>query len=162
MKKVFALVLALALVMCGFTACSGKNGGSDTKTDADLTKVGEYTANNTEYVIGATGPLTGDASSYGNSVRNGAQLAVDEINAAGGLNGVNFKFDMKDDKAGAVEAGQGFTSIAVRHEGLPSAGAVLRAGQGFTLPASRSPSAPLPPHPARLSAPQLLSTASSS
>ena len=51
MKKVFALVLALALVMCGFTACSGKNGGSDTKTDADLTKVGEYTANNTEYVI---------------------------------------------------------------------------------------------------------------
>ena len=56
-----------------------------------------------EYVIGATGPLTGDASSYGNSVRNGAQLAVDEINAAGGLNGVNFKFDMKDDKAGAVE-----------------------------------------------------------
>ena len=102
MKKVFALVLALALVMCGFTACSGKNGGSDTKTDADLTKVGEYTANNTEYVIGATGPLTGDASSYGNSVRNGAQLAVDEINAAGGLNGVNFKFDMKDDKAGAV------------------------------------------------------------
>ena len=111
MKKVFALVLALALVMCGFTACSGKNGGSDTKTDADLTKVGEYTANNTEYVIGATGPLTGDASSYGNSVRNGAQLAVDEINAAGGLNGVNFKFDMKDDKAGAVEAGQGFTSL---------------------------------------------------
>ena len=106
MKKVFALVLALALVMCGFTACSGKNGGSDTKTDADLTKVGEYTANNTEYVIGATGPLTGDASSYGNSVRNGAQLAGDEINAAGGLNGVTFKFDMKDDKAGAGEAGQ--------------------------------------------------------
>ena len=44
-------------------------------------------------------------------MRNGAQLAVDEINAAGGLNGVNFKFDMKDDKAGAVEAGQGFTSL---------------------------------------------------
>ena len=129
MKKVFALVLALALVMCGFTACSGKNGGSDTKTDADLTKVGEYTANNTEYVIGATGPLTGDASSYGNSVRNGAQLAVDEINAAGGLNGVNFKFDMKDDTDSAVETGQGFTNN---------------------------------PHPARLSALQLLSTASSS
>ena len=128
MKKVFALVLALALVMCGFTACSGKNGGSDTKTDADLTKVGEYTANNTEYVIGATGPLTGDASSYGNSVRNGAQLAVDEINAAGGLNGVNFKFDMKDDKAGAVEAGQGFTSLL---EG----GMQVSLGAGLHLPA---------------------------
>lgn len=142
MKKVFALVLALALVMCGFTACSGKNGGSDTKTDADLTKVGEYTANNTEYVIGATGPLTGDASSYGNSVRNGAQLAVDEINAAGGLNGVNFKFDMKDDKPAPLRQ--------------------VRASPPCLRAACRSPSAPLPPHPARLSAPQLLSTASSS
>ncbi len=110
MKKVFALVLAVALVMCGFTACSG-NHGDDTANDYDLTKVGEYTAENTEYVIGGTGPLTGPNSAYGMSVQNGAQLAVDEINAAGGLNGIKFKFDMKDDKAGAAEATQAFTSL---------------------------------------------------
>ncbi len=110
MKKVFALVLAVALVMCGLTACSGKN-GDDTANDYDLTKVGEYTAENTEFVIGGTGPLTGPNSSYGISVQNGAQLAVDEINAAGGLNGIKFKFDMKDDKAGAAEATQAFTTL---------------------------------------------------
>lgn len=110
MKKVFALVLAVALVMCGLTACSGKN-GDDTANDYDLAKVGEYTAENTEFVIGGTGPLTGPNSSYGISVQNGAQLAVDEINAAGGLNGIKFKFDMKDDKAGAAEATQAFTTL---------------------------------------------------
>lgn len=110
MKKLFALVLAVALVMCGLTACSG-NHGDDTANDYDLSKVGEYTAENTEYVIGGTGPLTGPNSAYGMSVQNGAQLAVDEINAAGGLNGIKFKFDMKDDKAGAAEATQAFTSL---------------------------------------------------
>jgi branched-chain amino acid transport system substrate-binding protein len=49
-------------------------------------------------VIGCTGPLTGGASIYGIAVRNAAQLAVDEINAAGGLNGIKFKLDMRDDE----------------------------------------------------------------
>lgn len=97
-KKILAAVLALAVVACAFTACGGNSGSS-------------YTANNTEYFIGTTGPLTGDNASYGNSVKNGAQLAVDEINAAGGLNGVKFKFDMKDDKATAADATTGYNAL---------------------------------------------------
>lgn len=120
MKKVLALVLALALVVCCFAACGGNSDDSATKPGEnngnsgaayDLSKEGEYSGKNTEYIIGATGPLTGDASSYGISVKQGAQLAVDEINAAGGLNGVNFKFDIKDDKAGATEAGTGYDAL---------------------------------------------------
>ncbi len=120
MKKVLALVLALALVVCCFAACGGNSDDSTTKPGEnngnsgatyDLSKEGEYSGKNTEYIIGATGPLTGDASSYGISVKQGAQLAVDEINAAGGLNGVNFKFDIKDDKAGATEAGTGYDAL---------------------------------------------------
>ncbi len=112
MKKTLALVLALVLAVCGLTACTNNNGG-DTGTNgtADLSSEGEYAKNNTEYVIGATGPLTGDASVYGISVQNGAQLAIDEINAAGGLNGVNFKLNMKDDKADAGEASRAYTSL---------------------------------------------------
>ena len=98
MKKVLAFVLALALAVCGLTACSAK------KNDG-------YTSENTEYVIGATGPLTGDASSYGISVQQGAQLAIEEINAAGGLNGVNFRLDMRDDKADAGEAQRAYLSL---------------------------------------------------
>lgn len=70
-----------------------------------------YAANNTEFFIGCTGPLTGDAASYGTSVRNGASIAIAEINAAGGLNGVKFKFDMKDDTADATKAKNGYTAL---------------------------------------------------
>ena len=33
------------------------------------------------------GPVTGDAAIYGEAVKNGAELAVKEINEAGGING---------------------------------------------------------------------------
>ena len=48
--------------------------------------------------IGLTGPLTGGAAIYGVAVRNAAQLAIDEINEAGGLNGIKFELMMYDDK----------------------------------------------------------------
>ncbi|HAX84568.1 MAG TPA: amino acid ABC transporter substrate-binding protein, partial [Ruminococcaceae bacterium] len=102
-KKVLAAVLALTLIALCFSACGGKEGN---KASGD-----NYAANNTEYFIGTTGPLTGDAASYGNSVKNGATIAIEEINAAGGLNGVKFKFDMKDDKATAQDATTGYNSL---------------------------------------------------
>ncbi len=91
-KRLAATFAAAALLVSCFAGC-GQNGGSG------------------EYLIGCTGPLTGDASSYGISVKNGAQLAVDEINAAGGLNGATFKFDMKDDKATAEDAATGYDAL---------------------------------------------------
>ena len=106
LKKVLAAVLALALIALGFSACGGKEGGDSKKASGD-----NYAANNTEYFIGTTGPLTGDNASYGNSVKNGATIAIEEINAAGGLNGVKFKFDMKDDKATAQDATTGYNSL---------------------------------------------------
>ena len=63
------------------------------------------------FLIGCTGPLTGDASSYGISVKQGASLAVEEINANGGLEGVKFEFDMKDDKATAEDANTGYDAL---------------------------------------------------
>ena len=98
MKKTLSLVLVLAMSILALAGC----GGGD---------VASYTANNTEYVIGGTGPLTGDASSYGISVQNGANIAIEEINAAGGLNGVNFKFDIKDDQAAADKASTAYDQL---------------------------------------------------
>lgn len=89
--KVAALCLALAMIVTAFAGCGEK------KAD--------------EIFIGATGPLTGDASSYGNSVKNGAMLAIEEINAAGGLNGITLKFEMKDDKATAEDAATHYDSL---------------------------------------------------
>lgn len=50
------------------------------------------------FKIGAIGPLTGAAANYGNAVVNGAQIAVDEINEAGGLNGVQIEYKGEDDE----------------------------------------------------------------
>lgn len=71
----------------------------------------DYTANNTEYVIGLSGPLTGSAAVYGTAVKNSAEMAVEEINAAGGLNGTKFKLVMKDDKHDAANVATNYSSM---------------------------------------------------
>ena len=93
--KLACLVFALVFCTMGMISCGSTS----------------YTENNTTYVIGATGPLTGDNSSYGISVKEGAQLAIDEINANGGLNGVKFSFEMIDDVAAADKAATGYTTL---------------------------------------------------
>ncbi len=103
--KIVSLAMCALISVMSMAACSGNNAENGGNTD------GGYTSGNTEYFIGGTGPLTGDASSYGISVQQGCQLAVDEINAAGGLNGVKFKFDIKDDKAGAPDAATGYDML---------------------------------------------------
>ncbi len=81
-KKVLAVVMAVALIVTCFAACGGNK--------ANYSK---------EIVIGVSGPLTGGAAQYGIAVVNAAQLAVDEINAAGGINGVHLKLVTADDEA---------------------------------------------------------------
>jgi branched-chain amino acid transport system substrate-binding protein len=70
-----------------------------------------YTADNTEFVIGVSGPLTGPAAVYGVAVQQAAQLAVDEINAAGGLNGVKFKLVATDDTHDATKVAANYASM---------------------------------------------------
>ena len=94
-KKVIAAVMALVMVL-GLSACSG---GAN------------YTENNTEFVIGVSGPLTGAAAVYGTAVANSAQMAVDEINAAGGLNGVMFKLIATDDTHDATKVAANYASM---------------------------------------------------
>ena len=44
----------------------------------------------------SSAPMTGDYANYGTSTRDGAQIAVDEINEAGGVNGYTFVLDTQD------------------------------------------------------------------
>ena len=98
MKKALSLVVAFLLLVTmafGMVSCGEKN----------------YAAENTEFVIGVSGPLTGGAAVYGVAVRNSAQMAVDEINAAGGLDGVMFKFVAVDDKHDAANISTNYASL---------------------------------------------------
>lgn len=84
LKKALSLMLAVVMLVgvASFAACSDPNPAQ----------------NNTKIKIGLTGPLTGVAAMYGNAVKIAAQIAVDEINEQGGLNGILFELAMHDDK----------------------------------------------------------------
>lgn len=72
-----------------FAAC----GGASSTSGAASTASG--TASGAAIKIGGIGPLTGGAAIYGNAVKNGAELAVEEINAQGGL---QFELNFQDDE----------------------------------------------------------------
>ncbi len=92
MKKLLAMLMALCLVLA-FAGCGGSG---------DNDKV---------LVIGGSGPLTGDNAAYGTSVQKGAQIAVDEINEAGGVNGYTLKLEMVDDEADPSAAATNYGTL---------------------------------------------------
>lgn len=62
-------------------------------------------------VIGMSGPLTGGAAMYGVGVQRAAQMAIDEINAAGGLDGVEFKLNAYDDQNDPTRVSSGYANL---------------------------------------------------
>ena len=104
-----AVVATLATSMIALASCGGK------KDDA-------------AFKLGATGPLSGDNASYGISVNNGALLAVEHINAKGGI---QFTFTMKDDKCLPTEATANYAILA--DEGMQASlgGVTSGAGEAF-------------------------------
>lgn len=76
--KIMAISLCLIFALGALAACGNK------KDD--------------KFVIGLSGPLTGGAAVYGQAVKNAAQMAVDEINAAGGINGYQVELIALDDQ----------------------------------------------------------------
>ena len=102
MKKALSLFLAAAMCAGMLAGCGG---GADTN-DASNGDSGESTA--AAFKIGGTGPLTGDAAIYGNAVKNGAQLAVDDINAEGG---VQFELKMEDDENDPEKAVSAYNAL---------------------------------------------------
>ena len=97
LKKILAVMLALVMVL-SFAACT-KTPGTENGSEVDASNVDSNNsfANEGTLKIGSIGPLTGDAAVYGNAVKYGAELAVKEINAAGGINGYEVEFKMEDD-----------------------------------------------------------------
>ena len=101
MKKVLAFTMALAMVAASFAGCGNS---SSTDTAATTAAAGETTAavQGTGTVkIGMSGPLTGGASAYGLAVKAGMEIAVEEINAKGGL---QLEFNAQDDEADGEKA----------------------------------------------------------
>ena len=65
----------------------------------------------TTFKIGAIGPLTGDAAAYGNAVCNAAELAVEEINEKGGINGYKVEYKKEDDECNAEKSVNAYNTL---------------------------------------------------
>ena len=84
-NKFVSVAVASAMVMA-LAGCGAADKGAADKGSSDTFK------------IGGIGPTTGGAAIYGLAVQNAAQLAVDEINAAGGVNGYKLEMNFQDDE----------------------------------------------------------------
>ena len=98
MKKFISVMLVAAMAATALTGC-GSNSSSSSKKDAD------------KYYIGGIGPTTGATAIYGTAVKNGAQIAVDEINAAGGINGKQIEYRFEDDQNDAEKAVNAYNTL---------------------------------------------------
>ncbi|MBR6472774.1 MAG: ABC transporter substrate-binding protein [Firmicutes bacterium] len=95
-KKFMVVALALAMVFT-FAACGGSSSGGDEGGDAAVLK------------IGSSGPLTGGASIYGVAVKQGAEIAVAEINEANP--DLQIEFKMEDDEADGEKAVNAYNKL---------------------------------------------------
>lgn len=89
-----AAVMTVAFAGCGDSGTGTEGGDSAAK-----------------FVIGGIGPTTGGAAVYGQAVKNAAEMAAEEINAAGGINGYQIEFKWQDDEHDTEKAVNAYNSL---------------------------------------------------
>ena len=110
MKKFVSGMLAAAMAL-SLAACSssGTLSAADSGSSSAAESGSTTESTGTPIHLGGIGPLTGDNAAYGIAVRNGAQLAVDEINAAAGSE--VFTLSFQDDESDSEKAVNAFNTL---------------------------------------------------
>ena len=99
-KRWLAVAMVAAMTVSMAAGCGSKSeGDSSSSGDSEVIK------------IGGIGPVTGAAAVYGQAVKNGAELAVAEINEAGGINGAQVEFKFEDDEHDAEKAVNAYNNL---------------------------------------------------
>ncbi|MDP9143113.1 MAG: ABC transporter substrate-binding protein [Actinomycetota bacterium] len=137
--RFLGLFAALAVMM---VACAGETADTTTAGTAPpettgttageeepTTTAGEEPADDTPIVIGALTSLTGNFTPWGLQVVDGMQLAVDEINAAGGVDGRMLELVVADDQSTAEEGVSGFERL-VEQDGVIAVGGIISSDVG--------------------------------
>ncbi len=119
LKKVLCIAMTAAVTAVSMAGCgsggdqpAGTNEGADTaqEGESDGGSESDAAAGGT-FKIGGIGPLTGGAAVYGIAVKNGAELAVKEINEAGGINGAQIEINYQDDEHDAEKAVNAYNTL---------------------------------------------------
>lgn len=103
-KRFLAMVLAAAMMLTAMVGC----GNGNTQDGGNANNAG---ATGDTIKIGGLAPLTGDVSVYGVAVDNGVKMAVEEINADGGVLGKQIEYIVYDEKGDATEAVNAYNKL---------------------------------------------------
>ena len=101
-----AVLLTAAMGAALLTGCGSSDNAKSTEAAGESSA-----AAGTTFKIGGIGPTTGAAAIYGSAVMNAAQIAVDEINEAGGINGYQVEFKAEDDQSDAEKSVNAYNSL---------------------------------------------------
>jgi branched-chain amino acid transport system substrate-binding protein len=88
-RKIYFLISVMLILTLALTGCGGGGASEETSGEGD-------TATDEPVIIGAVFPLTGSNALLGEESLRGAQMAIDEINAAGGLWGRQIELNVAD------------------------------------------------------------------
>ena len=104
MKKKFMCMLMAAAMTLSMAACGSKGDDANTDDNAGGASDGVQT-----FTVGTSGPLTGDNAIYGMAVKQGVELAVNEINASDST--IKFEFLSQDDEADGEKAVNAYNNM---------------------------------------------------
>ena len=105
MKKFIALAMALVMCLALFSGC-----GQEASPSGSAAPSGAP-ADGAGFKFGVIGPMTGENAIYGTAVANGVQIAVEEINAAGGINGYPVEVSVQDDVSDSETAVNAYNKL---------------------------------------------------
>ena len=105
MQKFISLALAVVMTAGLLAGCGSTSAGTSAATTSGAS------ASGSTFKIGGIGPLTGTAAVYGTAVKNAAQIAVDEVNAAGGINGSQVELKFEDDELDAEKSVNAYNTL---------------------------------------------------
>ena len=116
MKKLLSILLALCLVL-GLAACGSTDEGTVSDSPSDGGSVSDSpsddgsSSSGDTLKIGLIGPMTGGLAAYGNSMREGFELTISQINEAGGILGKQVEMVVADDQGTDTECVNAFNSL---------------------------------------------------
>ena len=99
MKKIVSTLIALVMILVCFAGCSSAPAAEAGSDSGDSIKVG------------VLAPLTGSVAEYGVAVANGVKMYVEELNAAGGINGKQVELIEYDEEGDSAKAVTGYNSL---------------------------------------------------
>ena len=111
MKKLVSLCLVLAMAATMLVGCGASEEAAQNSAGTSESAAAGESAEGAVFKIGGSGPTTGGAAVYGLAVQRGAQIAIDEINAAGGINGFQIEYNFADDEHDPEKAVNAYNNL---------------------------------------------------